>query len=448
MESIFDRIIIIDTLFKITKTMYNLYKYGIEFHICIKGGILMFPRTIQHIFAESLLNYPVLIVTGPRQVGKSTEVYKLVNSHNFNYVTLDDIENRSLALQDPTYFIQLHGTPLIIDEIQYAPILMEVIESIVNKKRLEEGDANGMFVLTGSQTFSMMRKVTQSLAGRATIFKMMPLSMNEINNEEELPFLPSESLLRKKIKPKNVNDLFKIIVRGFYPELYKNPNLNESDYYNNYINTYIDRDVSELINIKDKVTFHNFLQHLATLTSQQVNYTDIARNVGVDSKTIKSWISILQTSGIVYLLQPYSETKLVKQITKSPKLYFCDTGLAAHLARVYNSANLLISNLAGPFMENYTMNEIMKSYINNNKVFNGYYYRDNNHNEIDLILLENLKIHCIEIKKGSSFNLGDVKSFHQLDNSQYELGDSCILCNTEKNYSLKRGIFVYSVNTI
>lgn len=408
----------------------------------------MYQRTIQKQLKEALLNYPVLIVTGPRQVGKSTEVYKLVQSHNFNYVTLDDIENRAIALQDPAYFIQQQRIPLIIDEIQYAPILMEVIESIVNKKRLEEGNANGMFVLTGSQTFSMMRGITQSLAGRATILKMLPLSMNEIHQSEEIPFLPSAKLLNKKISPINVNDLFEIIVRGFYPELYKNRNLNESDFYRNYVNTYIDRDISELIHIKDKVSFHNFLQHLATLTSQQINYSDIARNVGVDSKTIKAWISILETSGIIYLLQPYNESKLVKQISKAAKLYFSDTGLAAYLAKVYDPANLLISNLAGPFMENYTMNEIMKSYSNNNRVFNSYYYRDNNQNEIDLIILENLKIHCIEIKKGSLFNLKHMKSFHQLNNSQYEMGDACILCNTEKNYILEKGVFVFSVDVI
>ena len=161
-----------------------------------------------------------------------------------------------------------------------------------------------MFVLTGSQTFSMMKGVTQSLAGRASILKMMPLSYSEIVEKEEKPFLPCIEMLNKEFQSINVNELYKLIVRGFYPELYKDKESDTFEYYENYVNTYIDRDVSELINIKDKLLFHNFLQHIATLTSQQVNYLDIARNVGIDSKTVKSWISILEASGIIYLLQP------------------------------------------------------------------------------------------------------------------------------------------------
>jgi len=408
----------------------------------------MYNRTIYMQIINSLKNYPVVIITGPRQVGKSTEAYKLTKTHGFKYVSLDNLSERQLALQDPVFFIQQHGTPLIIDEIQYAPILMEAIESIVNKKRLEEGSANGMFVLTGSQTFNLMKGVTQSLAGRATILKMMPLSYSEIVGKEENRFLPSIESLNKVIDPIHVNELYRIIVRGMYPELYNNKELESHIFYENYISTYIDRDVSELINIRDKLTFHNFLQYLASITSQQLNYNNIAKNLSVDSKTVKSWISILETSGIIYLLQPYSENKLSKRITKSPKIYFCDTGLAAHLARIYDSEHLLISNLAGAFMENYVINEIKKSYQNNNYPMNAYYYRDNNQNEIDLILQENLKLYLIEIKKGSLFNLGHVSGFKQLVKSQFEIGTSCIICNTENNYALSKDIYVLSVTTI
>lgn len=408
----------------------------------------MYKRTIFNRIKNSLKHYPVVIITGPRQVGKSTEAFKLTKELGFHYVSLDKISNRKQALEDPEFFIQQNGIPLIIDEIQYAPILMEVIESIVNKKRLEEDNANGMFVLTGSQTFSMMKGVTQSLAGRASILKMMPLSYSEIVEKEENPFLPCIEMLNKEFRPINVNELYKLIVRGFYPELYKDKESDTFEYYENYVNTYIDRDVSELINIKDKLLFHNFLQHIATLTSQQVNYLDIARNVGIDSKTVKSWISILEASGIIYLLQPYSEYKLSKRIVKSPKLYFCDTGLAAHLARVDNPEYLIISNLAGSFMETYVMNEIKKSYENNGLKFDGYYYRDNHQNEIDLVMIENLTIHCIEIKKGSMFDKKHVKSFQQLEHSQYKMGVSCIVCNTENNYAINRNVFVFSVSCI
>jgi len=408
----------------------------------------MYKRTIFNRIKNSLKHYPVVIITGPRQVGKSTEVFQLTKEMGFHYVSLDNISHRKEALEDPEFFIQQKGTPLIIDEIQYAPILMEVIESIVNKKRLEEGSANGLFVLTGSQTFSMMKGVTQSLAGRASILKMMPLSYSEIVGKEEKPFLPCIELLNKEFQSIDVNLLYKLIVRGFYPELYKDKESDTSEYYENYVTTYIDRDVSELINVKDKLLFHNFLQHIATLTSQQINYSDIARNVGIDSKTVKSWIYILEASGIVYLLQPYSEYKLSKRIVKSPKLYFCDTGLAAHLARVANPEYLAISNLAGAFMETYVMNEIKKSYENNGRKFDGYYYRDNYQNEIDLVMIENSTVHCIEIKKGSMFDKKHVKSFQQLENSQYKMGTSCILCNTESNYAINRDIIVLPVSCI
>lgn len=408
----------------------------------------MYKRTLNNQFERLLNNYPVLIVTGPRQVGKSTAVYELTKTHNFKYVTLDDLAVRAQALEDPVFFIQEMGYPLIIDEVQYAPILLEVIESIVNKKRLLEGDANGMFVLTGSQTFELMQGVTQSLAGRATIVKMMPLSYNETIEVEEKTFLPKNKMEINTNFDSNVSRLFKRIVRGFFPELYRNDKLDSSKFYSDYVSTYIDRDISELINIKDKLKFHNFLQHLATLTAQQVNYSNIARNVGVDENTIKSWISILETSGLIYLVQPYSEIKLTKRIVKAPKLYFCDTGLAAYLAKIYDSENLMISNLAGAYFETYVMNEIVKSYINNNKKFDGYYYRDNNQNEIDLVILQDLKLHCIEIKKGSLFTKKDVKSFNQLSESQYEIGTSCILCNTEENYALAENLYVYSIGVI
>lgn len=408
----------------------------------------MYTRTIFKKLEQSLDLYPVIIVTGPRQVGKSTEVYRLVASHGFRYVTLDDIEKRAEALTDPVFFLQRYGYPLIIDEIQYAPILMEVIESIVNKKRLEEGNANGMFVLTGSQSFSLMRGVTQSLAGRATLFSMNPLSRNELIGKEEIPFLPDMQKLKTQEAPVNINELYKMIVRGFYPELLSNPQIPTRQFYSDYVRTYLDTDINELINLKDKLKFHNFLQYLASTTSQQINYTHLAQDVGVDIKTVKGWISILETSGIIFLLQPYSEYKLSKRIVKSPKLYFCDTGLAAYLARVYDSENLLISNLAGAFMETYVINEIRKSYENNGLELPGYYYRDNNQNEVDLIIVENLNIHCIEIKKGSMFNNSHIRSFDKLKSSQYEMGTSCIICNTEEGYSINRDVCVLPVTSI
>lgn len=414
----------------------------------IKGCFLLIYRTIEQQIKTALQHYPVVILTGSKQSGKTTEVYKLREEFNFRYVSLEHISKRKAALEDPEFFIQQYGYPLIIDEIQYAPVLMEVIEAIVNRKRLEEGSANGCFILTGSQTFVMMKGVTQSLAGRACILHMTPLSYSEIMEKEERPFFPRMDFLHVKHTPIQVKQLYQKIVRGFYPELYKDKESDANLYYENYVNTYIDRDVTELIQVKNKLSFHNFLQHIATLTAQQINYSDIARIIGVDAKTIKSWISILEASAIIYLLQPYSENKLTKRIVKAPKLYFSDTGLAAHLARVHHPEYLMVSNLAGAFMETYVMNEIKKSYENNALPFHGYYYRDNQQNEIDLILLENQTLHCIEIKKGSLFDKKHIKSFEVLENSQYQMGVSCIVCNCEQSYAINRNTLVLPVGCI
>ena len=323
----------------------------------------MNPEKIKKI-EDNIKTRPITYLNGGRQVGKSTEVYKLVDELGFHYVSLDNLRERQLAILDPEFFIQQHGFPLIIDEIQYAPKLLEVIESIVNKERLKNGNANGMFILTGSQSFNLMQGVTQSLAGRASILKMMPLSYSETINKVESPFVPSMEKFREKTDVIDVNKLFKMIVRGFYPELYNNNNLDTYMFYENYVNTYLDRDVTQIINIRNKLVFHNFMQYIASITSQQVNYTDISRGIGVDVNTVKSWISVLEANGIIYLLQPYSEAKLTKRMVKSPKIYFCYTGLAAHLAKVDNPEYLAISNLSGAFMENYVMNEIKKSYYN------------------------------------------------------------------------------------
>lgn len=408
----------------------------------------MINRTIHNQILQSLKIFPITVITGPRQVGKSTEVYKLTKSHGFKYVSLDNIDNRRLAINDPKYFLEIHQQPLIIDEIQYAPILMEVIEEIVNKARIEQKNPYGMYVLTGSQTFQLMQNVTQSMAGRANILKMEPLSLNEISNKAEIPFIPSEDMLKTKIDDYSIESLFNQIINGFYPELYSNDNLNADLFYDRYISTYIDRDISEIINVSNKTKFHNFMQILASLTGQQLKVDNISKTVGVDNKTINKWISVLETSGIIYLLQPYNEQSITKRIAKSTKIYFADTGLAAYLIRVGDYRTLEASVFSGAFMETYVMNEIRKSYINNGKAFNAYYYRDSNQNEIDLILLENGTLHFIEIKKGISFNESDVKAFKQLEMSNYNKGYSCIICNTRQNYAIKKNVAALSIKTI
>lgn len=408
----------------------------------------MIHRTINSEIREALKIYPVIVITGARQVGKSTEVYKFIEK-GYQYVSLDNIDERKLAQSDPKYFIERHGYPLIIDEVQYAPIVMEVIEEIVNKNRLEQKNEKGLFILTGSQTFKLMKNVTQSMAGRAAILYMEPLSMKEVHGEKENPFLPEKSLIKKTIRNSlSVEALFRQIIHGFYPELYSNPHLTSEMFYARYIATYIDRDIDEILEVKNKNKFHNFMQLLASLTAQQLNASTISRAVGVSVPTINEWLSVLEASGIIYFLQSYQDVSITKRVVKAPKVYFADTGLAAYLARINDAATLEASVFAGAFMETYVMNEIRKSYLNNGKNFNGMYYRDNNQNEIDLILLENAELHLIEIKKGISFHIDSVKAFKQLEKSMYPVGVSCILCNTQENYALNENIHVLSISNI
>ena len=410
----------------------------------------MIKRTIRQYVDSELENYPVVVITGPRQVGKSTLAHTFTEDGQFQYVSLDEINERRLAIEDPRYFIESKGYPLIIDEIQYAPQLIEVIESIVNYRRLHNEESNGLFILTGSQTYQLMSNLTESLAGRAAIIKMMPLSENEINNTEEVPFIPSKERVKINLnRPhQDIHNLFKKITKGYYPELFKNPSIDPNRYYSYYVSTYIDRDVTEIINVKDKMRFTQFMTILASLTGQELVMGNLSKLVGVSIPTIKNWISVLETSGIIYLLQPYNEASIIKRIVRRPKIYFCDTGLASHLAKLQNPENLASSHFSGAYVETYVMNEIMKSYWNNGQDFNAYYYRDNNSNEIDLILLIDGVLHFIEIKSGMTYSISDVKAFKQLERTNYKIGESGIVCSTSRFYSISSNTHVIPIVAI
>ena len=410
----------------------------------------MIKRTIQKQIETSIKTKPVTLITGARQVGKSTLCYEMKKEFGFNYVSLDDRFERAQAINDPELFLKLHPCPLIIDEVQYAPQLFDSIESVVNKKKLETGSNNGMFILTGSQAYELMNGVTESMAGRVSIIRMSALSASEIFGQEELKFEINPTKNNKRISNYKINldELYKLIVRGMYPELYDKPEISSDSFYANYVATYIERDVSQLINVKDKMKFQNFLEILASLTGQELVYDTIAKAIGVKVDTVQSWISVLAAGEIIYLLQPYNELSIVKRIVKRPKLYFYDTGLACYLARLNNEEVLKKSIFAGRFVETYIVNEIKKSYRNNGIRDNFYYYRDNNQNEIDLIILDNGELHFVECKSGVSYSKKDVKAFKQLENSEYIKGSSCILCNTETVYSIDEDVYVLPISAI
>lgn len=386
--------------------------------------------------------FPVVLICGPRQVGKTTILEKMKNDEktSISYVTLDDPLERKLAKEDPSLFLEKHGIPLIIDEIQYATELLPYIKIIVDQKRreaLENKNAkeNGIYFLTGSQMFSLMQNVSESLAGRVGIIDMYGLSYSEIIANEQNYFLPTLKYCkeREKIKRPNVKEIFDFILRGSFPKLYQSDENIIQKFYSGYIRTYLERDIRDIINIKDEGKFLTFLSVLAARTGQELNYNSISQDVGIDNKTAEKWLSILRTSGLIFLLQPYSNNP-TKRVIKTPKMYFTDTGLACYLAGYSDSETLEKSAINGAIFENYVVMEIVKSFVNAGKDPRLYlsYYRDSNQKEIDLIITINNTVYPIEIKKSKNPDKNMIKNFSVLRKDNIEIGEGGIICMIEK----------------
>ena len=409
----------------------------------------MIKRHIYDQIVDSIKSKPVTLITGARQVGKSTIAFEF-EKMGYSYVSLDNARERETARKDPDLFLQLHPWPVIIDEVQKAPELFESIEEIVNNEKRKRIDNYGMFILTGSQSYKLMKGVTESLAGRVSIIHMMPLSRNEILGRDEPVFDFDLKNIQKRANdnPLTVIELFDNIVKGFYPELYSNSGLKLQKFYSDYVETYIERDVSDLVNVKDKLLFMHFMELVASLTGEEIVYDNIAKILGVDKKTVMSWLSILIAGNIVYLLEPYNEMSIAKRIVRRPKLYFTDTGLACYLARLTSGEILQNSNFSGRFVETYIINELRKSYVNNGIEPHFYYYRDNNMNEIDLVIIQDGKLHRVECKSGIKFNNSAVKGFKQLDKTNYQIGAKAIICNTDKIYPLDDDVYVLPLSGI
>lgn len=408
-------------------------------------------RTIIESVRKAIKNKPVVLITGSRQVGKSTLCSEIKKECGYEYVSLDNIREREAAINDPELFLTLHKSPLIIDEVQYAPKLLDVIESIVNRVKFEGKDNKGMFILTGSQAYDLMQNVSESLAGRVSIIEMSPLSLSEIRQLNEKPFVidPQTNQKRSKKNPVDVHELYDLIIRGFYPELYDNKELDAEVFYSDYVKTYIERDVSQIINLTDKIKFQRFMEVLASLTGEELVCNNLAKSIGVSLPTIESWLSVLAAGNIVYLLQPYNENSTFKRVVKRPKIYFSDTGLAAYLARLNNADVLKNSIFSGRFVETYIVNEIIKSYKNSNKKTSFYYYRDADQKEIDLVILNGGMLNFIECKSGVAYSKSDIKAFKTLKNmTKYRVGPSAIICLTKTIYSIDEDVYVLPVGSI
>ena len=398
----------------------------------------MIQRTLWPVLLKSIQEKPVTLITGARQVGKSTLCKLLNQKEKFAYVSLDNLMERQAAKKDPELFLTLHPWPLIIDEVQYAPELFPVIQSKINEQKFKHGDNQGMYVLTGSQTYALMEGVTESMAGRVRILHLAPLSQREAFNVSAETFSFS-SLTKRKPLTMTIPSLYQSMIRGYYPELYEKPNLSTEQFYSDYVDTYINRDISNLLRLNDKLKFQQFMEVLASLTGQELVYETIGKSIGVSKQTITHWISLLVAGDIIFLLQPYHETSTLKRVIKRPKMYFKDTGLAAFLAKINDPINLQKSIYNGRFVETYVVNELLKAYQNVGQIINCYYYRDFNQHEIDLVVVEGNKLNLFEIKAGIQHTLSDTKAFDTLiKQSKLDVGVCGVFSLSPKIYALNK----------
>lgn len=376
--------------------------------------------------------YPVLLLTGPRQVGKTTMLEHLieVEGKGRKKVSLDDLTLRELAKTDPKMFFQLYQPPLLIDEVQYAPELFPYIKIMVDERH-QPGD----FWLTGSQLFKMMEGVQESLAGRVALLHLSPLSQSEIMKRPpeppfslELPLLSERQNGRQML---NTPEVFQRIHQGGMPALVTGTYSNASIFYSSYIDTYMERDVRRLSNDIDSLKFLRFLRSVAARTSQQVNYKGIADDAEIDQTTAKNWLHVLKALGIIFLLEPYSNNVL-KRTVSTPKLYFYDSGIVCYLTRWSSPETAMEGAMSGALLENYTVAEIIKTYQNAGQEPFLYYYRDKDAREIDLILERDGKLFPIEIKKMASPPKKLTKVFDLIDKSPLQRGTGAILCMADQ----------------
>ncbi len=374
--------------------------------------------------------FKAILVTGARQVGKTTMLRHLAEGQNRTYVTMDNLMARTLAKEDPVLFFQTYRPPIIIDEVQKAPELFEQI-----KIMCDESQETGLFWLTGSQQYGMMKNVRETLAGRVGILTLYSLSQSEIDGldaQDALDFsLPSLLQRQQKVRKNNIVEVYEHIWRGGLPQMLRADAELRQEYYNSYVDTYLMRDAAEAGGITDAVKFRKFLNACAALVAEQINYATLAEAADISQPTAKEWVRLLEGLGILYLLRPYANNAL-KRLTKSPKLYFCDTGLCAYLSMWLTRDTLMNGAASGHFYENHVVLELLKTYASAKTSANLSYYRDSNAKEIDVFVEENNRIHPLEIKRSANPDRREVKKFELLDKASLERGCGGIVCMCEE----------------
>ena len=408
-------------------------------------------RTAEEMIIEVSKSFPCIVIYGPRQVGKSTTVDMLFRE-KYRKVTLDDSDDRALALSNPKLFLESYGWPLVIDEIQKAPILLDEIKVIIDNQRLawmRNGQPRQlMYILTGSNQFELQQGISDSLAGRCGVIDMASFSQAEKYGYNAPLFSPSVSDIRARESEgrryRTRKQIFEDIFMGGMPDICTGESEREA-YFKSYLNTYIEKDVLKLISASSEMQFRNFVYIVALRTAQELHYDEIAASVGIDVRTCKRWISILKTSGIVYLLEPYM-ANISKRIIKAPKLYFMDTGLCAYLCKWPSAEMLENCAMSGAFFETFVVSEVIKNFYayNKNPSEKLFYYRDIDRKEIDLLFVEGSNIYPIEIKKSTSPNK-PTKNFDILEKYKLNIMPGLVIDTCDKIRVINEKAFAFPV---
>jgi predicted AAA+ superfamily ATPase len=403
-------------------------------------------RTLDQHFREAADHFPVMLVTGARQVGKTTFLREIAGEGR-TYLSLDDPRLVELARSDPPQFMQRYPGPVIIDEIQYAPGLLPYIKMAV------DGEGRpGHFWLTGSQQFHLMRDVAESLAGRVGIMHLLGLSRREQDRSADGhgPFLPTPDALDQRLADAAalpLPELYRRIWRGAYPALTRDPGLDRDLYFSSYVQTYLQRDIRDLARVGDETAFLRFVRACAARTAQLLNVADLARDADVAPNTAKHWLSLLEASGIVYLLQPY-HTNVTKRLVKTPKLYFLDTGLCCWLTGWTSPEALEAGAVSGAMLETWILVEILKSWWHRGKSAPFFFYRDKDQKEIDLLIVQDEVIYPLEFKKSASPGRNSVRHFGALARLDRPIGPGGVVCLAESSLPLADGVVTIPMGAV
>lgn len=395
-------------------------------------------REIESTIDAMLRQGKVVLVTGARQVGKTT-VLKQHLGNSFDYVSMENPRDYLLAKQDAVLFFNSHSLPLVVDEVQRVPELFSPVKWVV-----DQSDEKGRIVLTGSQTYHLMKRVSESLAGRVRIIEMPGLSLREIAGDagSPRPYVPAQ--ISGTTRTASI-DIWSVIHRGSMPEL-QDASIDWDSFYSGYVAAYLERDVRDLLTVKDESKFYSFMVACAARSGQLFNASDIGSAIGVDHKTVKAWLSVLQASNIVRIVEPFWPN-VDKRLTKTPKIYFMDTGLVCHLTRWTTPEQLRNGAVAGHVFETFVVSEVLKSYMNAGaNLRDVWFYRDSKKREVDLVIQEGHVLHPVEVKTAATVGADAVKNFDYIAKlSGYEMGFGHVICQTPEPYPVTRDVQAISV---